>query len=136
MQQDCNPIWQTCQPLPSSSTAAPDIKSVFTAAKEFISSQSSACPAGYPMWILFLIWLTTETGVIIIDWLIFQLSVRRVIEFPSFIKSLPPTGKLALLILLLLQHLMYYIVSICAIVRIVHRERRQETVPMEPYEQV
>lgn len=135
MQQDCNPIWQHCQ-LSTTSTAAPNIKSVITAAKDFFSSQPSSCSAGYPVWILICIWLTTETGVTIIDWLIYQLTIRRLIEFPNFMKSLPPTGKLILLILLLLQHLIYYIVSICTIVRLVQRERRQETVPMEPYEQV
>lgn len=137
MQQECNPIWQECSPIPSSSTPAPPkLDSVINSVKDFITSQPTACTSGYPIWILFIIWLTTETGVTIIDWLIHQLILRRIMEIPDFIYRLPPTGKLLLLTLLAVQHLIYYIISICAAVRNIHRERRQETVPMDPYEQV
>lgn len=137
MQQECNPVWQQCSPATSTSTLAPPkLDSVIHSVKGFISSQSNACNSGYPIWILFIIWLTTETGVTIIDWLIHNISVRRIMDIPDFIHRLPPTGKLILLALLTIQHLIYYIISICTIVRNIHRERRHETVPMDPYEQV
>lgn len=137
MQQECNPFWQECSPIPPSSTPAPPkFDSVIHSVKEFISSQSNACSSGYPIWILFIIWLTTETGVTIIDWLIYIITVRRIMEIPDFVYRLPPTGKLIVLMLLTIQHLIYYIISICTIVRNIRQERRHETVPMDPYEQV
>lgn len=57
-------------------------------------------------------------------------------EIPDFVTGLPPTGKLILLALISIQHLMYYFISVCAIIRNIHQERQQETVPMDPYEQV
>lgn len=137
MQQECNPIWQQCSPItPSSTSAPPQLDSVIHSVKEFISSQSNACSSGYPIWILFIIWLTTETGVTILDWLIHNIIVRRIMEVPDFIHRLPPTGKLLILMLLIIQHLCYYIYSLCTILRNIRHERRQETVPMDPYEQV
>lgn len=135
---ECNPNWQECSPSASSTLAPPPpkLETVITSLKEFVSSQPNACSTGYPLWILFIIWLTTETGVTILDWLIHQLHVRRICEVPDFIHRLPPTGKLLILILVILQQFVYYVISVCAIVRNIHRERRQETVPMDPYEQV
>lgn len=135
---ECNPIWQECSPSASSTLAPPPPKldSVISSVKDFMSSQSNACSSGYPIWILFIIWLTTETGVTIIDWLIYQLRTRRICEVPDLIYRLPPTGKLILLTLIILQHLVYYMISVCTTLRNIHRERRQETVPMDPYEQV
>lgn len=137
MNIECNPIWQECSPLPSSSTQAPPkLDSVISSVKEFISTSQPTCSTGYPLWILFLIWLTTESGVVVIDWIIHQFKIRRIMEFPEFMNSLPPSGKLLLFVLISIQHLTYYLISVCATVRNIHRERQRETVPMDPYEQV
>lgn len=136
MDTECNPIWQECSPsIKTSTLAPPSLKTVISAFREFSSSSQSTCST-YPLWILFLIWLTTETGAVVIDWIIYHLKIRRIIEFPGIIDKLPPTGKLILLALLCIQHLIYKIISVCAIVRNIQRERQRETVPMDPYEQV
>lgn len=137
MRQECNPVWQECSPIdPTSTSAPPKLDSVLHSVKEFLSSQSSACNSGYPIWILFIIWLTTETGVTIIDWIIYNITLRRIMDIPDFIHRLPPTGKLIVLILLVIQHLIYYLISICTIMKNIYNERQQETVPVDPYEQV
>lgn len=142
MDIECNPIWQECSPILKASTQAPPLtsappklESVVSAIRNFSTSSQPSCST-YPIWMLFLIWLTTETGAVVIDWIIHHIRARRIIEFPDIIDKLPPTGRLILLALLCLQHIIYNIVSVCAIVRNIHRERQQETVPMDPYEQV
>lgn len=137
MNTECNPIWQDCTITAATTQAPPKLDSVLSSIRDFVSSSPSTCsPTGYPIWLMFIIWLTTETGVVIIDWIIHQIRIRRIMEIPEFINRLPPSGKLILLILISIQHLIYYFVSICAIVRTIHRERQQETVPMDPYEHV